>query len=228
MASQLTLNMIDTEIEVRNITECTNAILNQTSWKYTRLPKEYQELTYIASSSSRTQYINTGVYPKANVKIEGKIMAYNYSNYDVVIGQTSGDMNTGSIAVRVFSGPKLYVGYGGHRDYYKSISFNSEVTFNTWNCGITVNGSSSSGSTISFTPNSYALWMFGGNNDNALWRGFNGRIYYMKIYNDNILVRHFIPARRKSDSVLGMYDLVNRTFYTNSGSGSFTAGSEVN
>ena len=50
----------------------------------------------------------------------------------------------------------------------------------------------------------------------------------MKIYNDNILVRHFIPARRKSDSVLGMYDLVNKTFYTNSGSGSFTAGSEVN
>jgi len=35
------------------------------------------------------------------------------------------------------------------------------------------------------------------------------------------------PARRDSDGVIGMYDLVSRTFKTNSGSGAFIAGPEL-
>ena len=35
---------------------------------------------------------------------------------------------------------------------------------------------------------------------------------------------NLIPARRKSDSVLGMYDTVSGTFLTNAGTGTFTAG----
>lgn len=33
-----------------------------------------------------------------------------------------------------------------------------------------------------------------------------------------------IPARRKSDGVLGMYDIIRNTFYTNIGSGTFSYG----
>ena len=42
-----------------------------------------------------------------------------------------------------------------------------------------------------------------------------------------VLVRNFIPAKRNSDNVLGLYDLVNNVFYTNAGSGTFIAGPEV-
>ena len=31
-----------------------------------------------------------------------------------------------------------------------------------------------------------------------------------------------IPAKRKSDNVIGLYDMVSRQFFTNSGTGSFT------
>jgi hypothetical protein len=36
-----------------------------------------------------------------------------------------------------------------------------------------------------------------------------------KIWENNVLVRDFIPVYRKSDSVVGMYDSVNDVFYTN-------------
>ena len=36
-----------------------------------------------------------------------------------------------------------------------------------------------------------------------------------------------MPAKRKSDNVLGMYDIINGTFYTNAGSGTFTGGPAV-
>jgi hypothetical protein len=51
-----------------------------------------------------------------------------------------------------------------------------------------------------------------------------GKIFYVQIYDNNILVRDFIPARRNSDGVLGMYDTVTNTFFTNAGTGEFIAG----
>jgi hypothetical protein len=51
------------------------------------------------------------------------------------------------------------------------------------------------------------------------------RLYRGKIYdNTNHLMRDFIPARRKSDNVLGLYDIITNTFYINSGTGTFVAG----
>jgi len=56
----------------------------------------------------------------------------------------------------------------------------------------------------------------------------HGRIYDMKIHYNNTPVRNFVPAKRNSDSKLGMYDLVSGTFFTNSGTGNFIAGPAVN
>ena len=52
------------------------------------------------------------------------------------------------------------------------------------------------------------------------------KIYSAKIFNPN-LVRDFVPVKRISDSVLGMYDRVNGVFYPNAGTGTFTAGPET-
>ena len=56
---------------------------------------------------------------------------------------------------------------------------------------------------------------------------FVGNIYRQKAYQNNVLVGDFIPVKRKSDNVVGMYDAVSGKFYTNAGTGSFTAGNEV-
>lgn len=48
------------------------------------------------------------------------------------------------------------------------------------------------------------------------------KFYYCKIWENNNLIREFIPCYRKSDSVIGMWDRVNKVFYTNAWSGTFT------
>ena len=53
------------------------------------------------------------------------------------------------------------------------------------------------------------------------------RLYSCKMYNSNVLQRDFVPCYRKSDWVIGLYDIVNNTFYTNSGSWTFTKGPNV-
>ena len=56
---------------------------------------------------------------------------------------------------------------------------------------------------------------------------FVGNIYRQQAYQNNVLVGDFIPAIRNSDNVVGMYDTVSGTFYTNAGTGDFTAGTVV-
>ena len=53
------------------------------------------------------------------------------------------------------------------------------------------------------------------------------KIYYQKIWNNDVLIRNFIPCYRKSDDKPGMYDTVNDTFYTNAGTGEFVVGGDV-
>lgn len=52
-------------------------------------------------------------------------------------------------------------------------------------------------------------------------KAFVGRIHYFKLYVNNALIFDMIPVRRNSDGVLGMYDIVTGTFFTNVGTGSF-------
>jgi hypothetical protein len=60
-------------------------------------------------------------------------------------------------------------------------------------------------------------------------RTFNGNVWNIQLFgsNDNLIFSG-IPARRNSDDEIGMYDLVSNTFFTNSGSGSFIAGPDLN
>ncbi|MBQ6011811.1 MAG: hypothetical protein IJL23_01695, partial [Alphaproteobacteria bacterium] len=69
----------------------------------------------------------------------------------------------------------------------------------------------------------YSLVVFGGNTGSPV--GSSGiRIYALSIKENDSLKRNFIPARRNSDNVVGMYDTVSKTFFTNAGTGSFVAG----
>ncbi len=49
-------------------------------------------------------------------------------------------------------------------------------------------------------------------------------MYKLKLWNNNVLVRDFIPCYRNSDNLAGVYDLVNNVFYTNQRTGNFIVG----
>ena len=57
-------------------------------------------------------------------------------------------------------------------------------------------------------------------------RSFAQKLYGSKIYQDDVLVRDFIPCKNPS-GVIGLYDKVTKAFYPNAGTGTFTAGLTV-
>ena len=50
------------------------------------------------------------------------------------------------------------------------------------------------------------------------------KIYSFQLYSETKLERNFIPAQRKADGVIGMYETVTKTFFTNAGTGEFIGG----
>lgn len=90
----------------------------------------------------------------------------------------------------------------------------------------TYESSFSSTSTSSAMPdaNIYLFWVNGTTSASQ---------YYGKCYSftmeaaDGTPIRNFVPAKRNSDDVVGLYDTVTKTFFTNAGTGSFVAGTEA-
>ena len=57
---------------------------------------------------------------------------------------------------------------------------------------------------------------------------FYGDVYGFKLWQDGTnLSMNLIPAKRNSDNVVGMYDIVSGRFFTNAGTGTFTAGADI-
>ena len=71
-------------------------------------------------------------------------------------------------------------------------------------------------------PNiSVNLTIFGLNQNGTITQNGQVRLYSFKIYDGNTLVRDFVPSIRTTDDSIGLYDVQNNQFYTNSGTGSF-------
>ena len=52
-------------------------------------------------------------------------------------------------------------------------------------------------------------------------------LYSCKIYDNDTLIRDFVPVKRISDNEYGLWDKVTKAFYPNTGTGAFTAGPAI-
>ena len=191
------------------------------------LPNMYIELEYI--ESSRTQYIDTGVNADSNLRVVLD-MAYtsvsnnNYTNigaikYDETI--QSGDRYRRYHMLQQNNNLRHFTNTSsttiGQADTDRHI-FNFDVP----------NGKYYIDEQVTTMPTSefdtqLNYWLFGRNSDKTNLRYLSSmQIYSCKMYYNDSLVRSFVPCYRKSDNVIGMYDMVSRQFFTNAGTGSFT------
>ena len=67
--------------------------------------------------------------------------------------------------------------------------------------------------------NDAPLIIFGLKSGSGYDRCFSGRLYRLKIYNLTTLAYDFVPAMRKSDNAVGLYEAVNDVFYTDDSEG---------
>ena len=203
-----------------------------------KLPNEYQEVEYIESTG--TQYIDTGVAPtnKTNIKLDIDFISGESDKWIPLIAErtktsaSSGwkamfgiwiNSSTKEIALNYVTTDTSAIA-GTNGDGRHSYS-NLENEFYLDNTLI------STLSTSSFTS-ALNLYIFALNelivgSTNIETRNCTAKLYELKIYDDSTLIRDFVPCYRKSDNEVGLYDLVNNQFYTNTGTGVFLMGEAV-
>ena len=189
------------------------------------LPSGYTALEYIQSRGA--QYINTGIYATQNTAIETRfINLNNTSNTSILIGNGwSGGNYQLSIVAQTGAPNKIGGLTNTLRDFWTT---NTDFVVSMNKNGLYVNNSLKawSGTLTEFNSNNAnPLYLLG--DPTASNRYTYAKLFYMKIYDDNVLWRNFVPAKRDSDGVIGLYDTVTYTFFTNAGSGTFVAGPEI-
>lgn len=194
-----------------------------------KMTDKYVELEYIQSSGS--QYIDTGYIPNVNSVFFGKFMHTEHVVDTPLYGVRTSNYGN---SYTFWAHPSEYSAAGKNTAIFNGYQYQfpigySEGTIETFYCSKSIlqsNNQIHKYTASSGSPN-LSLIIFGLSNGGSIdSRKFIGRMYEFTILEGSSLVRNFVPAKRKSDNVIGMYDTVNRQFYTNSGSGSFTAGPE--
>lgn len=179
---------------------------------------EYTRIEYIQSSG--TQYINTGIYPTNNTKliIEYAINSGNGTNLGMI----------NYFGLTVYSNRYSY-GFGGSgfQEYSHDIALDAKTKTQLDNTGLYENdaliNAFSNPPTFSYS-NAYRLFAYlstGGVYASSF------KLYSCKLYENNILVRDFIPVK-DPDSVVCLYDKVSGEYFYNAGTGAFIAGLEIN
>ena len=193
---------------------------------------DYTLVDYIQSTG--TQYIDTGIKSKGSLKVITDIeYTSTISGNHFVFGARDGARNKTNGLLISDNGTKF------RNDYNTTVSNaspNISGVNKKWHIEkdkgkFTATSSSQTitqRTTNSTFTSSYNVYIFAMNNAGAILNASSYRLYGFKIYDDNTLVRDFIPCYRNSDDEVGLYDLVNNVFYTNAGTGKFTYGKKIN
>ena len=193
----------------------TELIINHTVLPYTKLE-------YIQSTG--TQYINSNILCKSTLKCQVKFSTDKHSGGCFVGNRGTGESN----AFRFFTAGSgtWYLDFGSGESYNRisggSASINTiyNVEFgNRYIKNLDTGSNIISSSVVGSFTKSYNL--------NICNSGENLKIYYCKIYDNNELVRDFIPTKRISDNVICMYDKITKQFFLNEGTGDFVPGPEI-
>ena len=183
------------------------------------LPSGYKRLEYIQSSG--TQYIDTKVKPTVNTKFSFGVYMLEQTG-DCIIGNFLNDNND----YRIFNySGSIYWDFKDSRIIGTAGSF-PENTYLEFECGnnyVKKNGQQVlTGQNISAFTADANIFAF----SNGASARCSGRLYFLKIFDGESLIRDFVPCINGSGEV-GLYDLVEKQFYGNAGTGTFEAGPVV-
>lgn len=212
------------------------------------LPNEYTRVEYIESSG--TQYINTGVSPASYLNTLKIVADAQYTTIPSGSSATAFIFGTGYYNSTTTNRRTIFAGKRGSTStsnfaFLSGAALGTAVSFN----GATLDtnrhifmidqvnglyGFDDDTQSFSTTVNSNlteTLKIFcghaSGTSGNPLSAYSSAKLYSFQIYDNDTLIRDFIPVKRDSDSVYGLYDLANDVFYENQGTGSFIGGDEV-
>lgn len=194
--------------------------------EHEELPDGYTHVEYLESTG--TQYINTGFKPTGNTKVKIKVQLPTQTNVQQgIFGVRPGDtarfgLLTGTrvdaLRVNYNTGGAL----GGTTTAIPNFNATNVNEIEVSNKLIVNDVFVREVNKTSF-QSSVNLYLFANNNLGTPQFEMQGKIWYCKIWDNDVLVRNFIPCINPSN-IAGMYDTVNDVFYANAGTGSFNVG----
>ncbi len=220
VVGQTTTNFVNGSLKVNVAKDGTNQTI---------LPSTYQEVEYIGSTG--TQFIDLPFgFDRTDIVDFDMSVDTNQTTDKYLVSPNSWNNNNNRFAMGIgMHYPNLAVGFGSkstdNTDLSPSVANDGErhqwhyqnSVFTILDLGVSYNGTSDT---------------FGGTTTNLrLFYGYNantkGKIYRYVHWKNGSKRVELIPCYRKSDNVIGLYDIINGTFYTNNGSGTFSKGSNV-
>lgn len=196
-----------------------------------RVPSEYQEVAYLQNSG--TQYIDTGLIGTDLYDCEIELIISNESDlatqynfngaYKSGFTTQLGLVATSATECRAsmnfgFSDAVGVTGLSNHQFHTLYLSDGLQKVDN-----IQIN-------TVSYgTASSLHFFLFAREQETAPVINYCPamKLKAFSVRKNGPYIRNMIPVRRITDSVLGLYDIANDVFYTNQGTGTFTAGADV-
>jgi len=179
------------------------------------------EIEYIEGSG--TQWIDTLITPDSNTKIQVKLMNKEVSG-NVILGYY---IDSDTSDYRLFNyNNKIYFDVYSQRVTGVADSLRAGFVYNfelgnNYVKNLDTGTTLLSGTVITFT----GLSTIRINNALGINNNSKNRIYYLKLYNGDNVVRDFIPVRIGQTGAL--YDKISKRLFENSGSGSFICGNDL-
>lgn len=214
MSSQLQTNLLAIEDGLNTAEDYAVGILH-----HKPIYSTIRELEYIQATG--TQYIDTGVLANKNLTIEISFKCTATSPNYMRLWGISGASTAEAMMDDTRNTQWKFDGFSDVYTINATSSFRVLKYVRSTMTTVYLDGSTL-GTFATKSDTNKNLWLFRGND-----RYSNYYLAYCKISANSTLVRDFIPAKRKSDGAIGLYDKVNETFYANSGTGSFVAGPDV-
>lgn len=177
------------------------------------LPNGFTKLNYLSATGG--QHIDTGYKPNNTTRI---VCEFEGGSGDHIFGARTSYLKD---AFTVYWTASSTCQIANTEYALGSYTFTGKHTIDMSGYKFIVDGITKKTYTAAEFQATYNFYIFACSN--ASGYEMNGKYYTFKIYDNGILVRDYIPCINVSGEY-GMYDKVNKQFYGNAGTGSFTGG----
>lgn len=192
-------------------------------YKPSRLPNGYTEVEYVENINY--SYIDTGFKPNQDTRVVLNMQMVTSTSYPRLCGASAWNATDGIAMAYQQDGGRycLHMGWFGSTSWSYYTSYTQDYQAHVYDLNknyIYVDGYLAGSSTYYAitAPDNLGIFTYinnGSPSSSSYWgrEHFEGKLFSAKIYDDGTLIREFIPCTRDSDSLAGLYDIVNNVFY---------------
>ena len=181
------------------------------------LPEGYLQLSYIQGSG--TQYIDTGFKPNNNTRVVMDVESVADGTF--AFFGTRDTETTNAYILWQLSSTSIRSDYGANQVQQTVDSTENRVVIDKHEASCMYGSILIENESSTFSCSNNLLLFTTSTGGTVDERKASAKLYSCKIYDDDLLIRNFVPVKNDSDQV-GLYDLIEEKFYANAGTGAFT------